>query len=143
MNAADRYRRFLLGCAALVFAGTPVELWLAEHTQEWLQWIPFGLSALGLIAVARVWVIPHNFISARIALGIVVAGGFFGIYEHFVRNLAFASEIRPGATSMDLLGEAIRGASPLLASGILILAGALAFAATCWRETDEGEQTNG
>ena len=72
--------------------------------------------------------------AARIGLGVVIAGGLFGVYEHFARNLAFEHEIRPGTAPTDLLGEAAQGASPLLASGILMLGAVLAFAATLWRE---------
>lgn len=135
-TAADRYRAFLLGAAALVFAGTAVELWLIGHTETWTQWVPFGLCALGLGAVAlvRLAPTPGRLAAARVALGAVVAGGLLGVYQHFSHNLAFEREIRPGAALGVHLTEAVRGASPLLASGILVLAAALAFAATLWRD---------
>ena len=138
LSAAARYRRFLLGTAALVFAGTVVELWLVGHYEEWIQWVPFVLCAVGLGAVAAVRFAPTpgRLGAARVALGLVVAGGLFGVYEHFEHNYAFEQEIRPGASTGALLAEAVRGASPLLASGILVLAAALAFAATLWREAD-------
>lgn len=139
MSAADRYRRFLLGTAAFVFAGTLVELWLIGHNEEWIQWVPYGLAVLGLGAVAavRFGSAPRRLGVARVVLGLVMAGSLFGVYEHFEHNLSFEQEIRPGVPALDLLGEAVRGASPLLASGILLLGAALAFAATLWREAPD------
>lgn len=136
VSAADRYRRFLLGTAALVFAGTAAELVLIGHFEEWIQWTPFVLCALGLGAVAavRFGSTPGRLGAVRAALGLVVAGGLFGVYEHFEHNLGFEREIRPGASTGALLLDAAQGASPLLASGVLVLAAALAFAATLWRE---------
>ena len=135
-SAADRYRRFLLGTAALVFVGTLVELALIGHYQDWIQWVPFGLCALGLGAVALVRFAPSpgRLGAARAALGAVGAGGLLGVYQHFAHNLEFEREIRPGAALGEVLPEAVTGASPLLASGVLILAAALAYAATLWRD---------
>lgn len=137
-SAADRYRGFLLGTAALVVLGSLVELWLIGHTEEWLQWVPFGLCALGLAAISAVRFMPSRgaLAAGRVAFAVVAAGGLLGVYQHFAHNLAFEREIRPGAATADLLAEAVRGASPLLASGVLLLAAALGFAATLWREAD-------
>ena len=136
MTAADRYRRVLLGAAALVFVGTLAELWLIGHDETWVQWVPYALAVLGLGAVAAVRFAPtpRRIRAVRGALGAVMAGAVYGVVEHFRQNLAFEMEIRPGVAAMDLLTEAAQGGSPLLASGILLLGGALAFAATLWRE---------
>lgn len=136
MTAADRYRRVLLGAAALVFVGTLAELWLIGHDETWVQWVPYALAVLGLGAVAAVRFAPtpRRLGAARVALGAVMAGAVYGVVEHFRQNLVFEMEIRPGVAAGDLLTEAAQGASPLLASGVLLLGGALAFAATLWRE---------
>lgn len=50
--------------------------------------------------------------------------------EHIEHNLAFELEIRPNATTGDVFFEALSGANPLLAPGILGLAAIVALAAT-------------
>jgi hypothetical protein len=63
-----------------------------------------------------------------------------GIYEHIEHNLAFELEIRPNATAGQVFMEALGGASPLLAPGILALAAILAIAATYYHPAF-GKQT--
>ncbi|MDQ3928868.1 MAG: hypothetical protein M3328_06945 [Chloroflexota bacterium] len=48
----------------------------------------------------------------------------------FLENFAFEREIRPAAPTGDVLMAAIKGASPLLAPGILLFAALLGLAAT-------------
>jgi hypothetical protein len=69
-------------------------------------------------------------VGVRRTHGLLVAGSLFGVYEHIEHNLAFELEIRPGAGLGDVWFEALKGASPLLAPGILVLAAILAIAAT-------------
>ena len=130
----DRFRRFLLYVAAGLYVGTPVELVLTEHTGDWVQWIPFGLCALGLAVV--VWALRApgraSYRAVRVASAGIAAGTAYGVYSHLSHNLAFELEIRPGATWTDGIVEALFGASPLLAPGILGLAALLAAAATFW-----------
>jgi hypothetical protein len=66
----------------------------------------------------------------RGVMGLVTLGGLFGVYEHLEHNLAFELEIRPTATVTAVLMEALKGASPLLAPGILALTALIAIAAT-------------
>jgi hypothetical protein len=61
---------------------------------------------------------------------LVGLGSLFGLYEHIEHNLAFELEIRPTAAVNDVFMEALKGASPLLAPGILGLAALIALAAT-------------
>ena len=49
---------------------------------------------------------------------------------HLVNNYQFEAELRPGAAAGDIFMQALMGANPLLAPGILALAGVLAIAAT-------------
>lgn len=103
-----RLRVFLLALAGCMCIGTVAELWLTEHIESLVQLIPFVLCGLGLL----------------------VLGALIGAYEHVEHNLAFELEIRPGATPADVWFDALRGASPLLAPGILGLAAVIALAAT-------------
>ncbi len=47
-----------------------------------------------------------------------------------MRNLSFEQEVRPNAEMGDMVMNALKGASPLLAPGALVFAGLLAIAAT-------------
>lgn len=127
-----RLRRFLLGLTAFIFIGTVIELWLSDHTQETLQWIPFILSALGFLAVGAVWFRPSRQ-TIRVLRGVmtlVALGSIAGIYFHLSGNFEFELEMRPGVATTDVIMEALKGADPLLAPGILALAALLAIAAT-------------
>ncbi len=126
------YRRFLLVVAGGLFVGTVIELILAEHYQDAVQWIPFGLSAMGLLLVVWAWLRPQaqSFKALRYGMIVIAAGSLFGVYEHLVHNFGFELEIRPNATASQVLFDALAGANPLLAPGTLFLAALLAYAAT-------------
>jgi hypothetical protein len=127
-----RLRRFLLALSALLFGGTVIELWLAEHMESLVQLIPFGLCGLGIVAVIAVLLRPQRqtLLGLRGCMGLAVLGSLYGMYEHISSNIAFQLEIQPNAKFRDIFSEALGGASPLLAPGILVLAAILAIAAT-------------
>lgn len=132
MTVEARYRRFLLATALVIYGGAVVELWLVEHVEGWLQWVPFGLAAAG--GAAALWV---RVAAGRRAVGVlravsalVVAGSVWGVVLHVQGNLAFEREVRPDAPFWEALWEAAGGVSPLLAPGTLALAAVLAAAAT-------------
>lgn len=127
-----RLRTFLLWLAALLSAGALVELWAAEHTEEPLQWVPFILCGLSLIAIAAALLRPQRgvLLALRGVMLLMVLGSLLGIYEHVAGNIAFAQEIRPATAGFDLLLEGLTGANPLLAPGMLAVAALIALAAT-------------
>ena len=127
-----RLRLFLLALAGFIFVGSVVELALEGHRASPVQWIPFVLSGLGIVTVTAVLISParSTIWGLRGAMGLAFLGSLFGMFEHIEHNLAFALEIRPNATVSDVFFEALRGANPLLAPGILALAALLALAAT-------------
>jgi len=128
----EQYRRFLLLLSAFILVGTLAELWFEEHFESAMQLVPSVLCGLGLIALLPAWLTPgkRSLQILRVVMALILLGGLFGIYEHIAHNLAFELEIRPNATASEVWGEALHGASPLLAPGILSLAGLLALAAT-------------
>lgn len=128
----QRYRTFLLGLAACIFVGTAIELWLVEHLESFVQVIPLVLCGLGLgSAVAALYAPRRSVLLAlrAVMLGIAL-GSAYGVYEHVWHNFAFELDIRPGAAVGDVFWQALSGASPLMAPGILALAALLAAAAT-------------
>ncbi|HEX7071353.1 MAG TPA: hypothetical protein VF190_11125 [Rhodothermales bacterium] len=128
----ERLRRFLLTVSAALFAGTPIELWFAEHTESWMQLVPFGLCALGLGAVALVLLRPSRraIVGLRGTMLAIAVGGLLGLYQHLEHNIAFEREIRPAAAASQVVWEALSGASPLLAPGIFVITAMLAIAGT-------------
>lgn len=128
----QRLRQFLLSVAAFIFIGTIFELILLEHTEEILQWIPFVVSSIGLGIIVVAWYIPKMIIFKilRWIMFGVTLSSFVGVYLHFSGNLAFTREINPSFTLAESLWPAMKGSYPLLAPGILFLAGILSLAAT-------------
>lgn len=127
-----RFRRFLLGTAAVVYLAAAVELWLMGHYEGWQQWVPFGLIGIGVATAlwVRAAASRRSIGSLRTASALVVAGSVLGVFFHVQGNLEFEREIRPAEPLTRALWEAAQGASPLLAPGTLALAAALAAVAT-------------
>ncbi|MBI1259958.1 MAG: hypothetical protein GC204_21020 [Chloroflexi bacterium] len=127
-----RLRRFLLLLTITVFLATLVELILEEHTKETLQFIPFFLCALGLIAVTAALLRPQRktLLVLRVSMIIVALGGVVGVATHLLNNYEFEQEIRPTAALADLIVATLKGANPLLAPGVLIFGALIALLAT-------------
>jgi len=140
-----RLRQFLLVMSALLFVGTLVELWLTDHSETFVQLIPFALCGLGLVAVILALLSPRRIalLSLRAVMALVALGSFFGVYQHLSNNLGFQRELHPNASTGDLLMGTFGGANPLLAPGILALTATLAIAATYYhpslRAKERGE----
>ncbi|HEY3229724.1 MAG TPA: hypothetical protein VGJ87_10915, partial [Roseiflexaceae bacterium] len=95
----QRLRTFLLGLAGWICVGTVVELFLAKHTEDPVQFAPFVLCCMGLIAVVAALRRPQRatLMALRGVMCLLMIGSFFGIYEHLANNLAFELEMRPSA----------------------------------------------
>ena len=127
-----RLRLFLLALASLLFAGTLLELYLVNHTEDAIQWIAFGLAGLGLLLTLVVLLRrgPATVMLLRWCMIVVIAGSLFGVYQHVSNNIAFEQEIMPGASWRHLFWRGLSGANPLLAPGTLAIAGLISLAAT-------------
>lgn len=125
-------RRFLLVLSVLLFGGAIIELWLVNHTDGWLQWIPFFLSAAGsvvsIIVLFRTQ--PITVVVLRVCMVVIMLGTLFGIYQHVAGNLTLEREINPGASTSRLIKRSLQGGNPLLAPGILAVAAMVALGAT-------------
>jgi hypothetical protein len=127
-----RLRRFLLLVTASIFLAMPVELVLEEHTKDTLQLIPFMLCGVGLFTVVAALVRPQKttLLALRGAMLLVGFGGLLGMGLHLLSNFEFEREIRPNAAMGDAFINTLKGANPLLAPGILVVAALIAVAAT-------------
>ena len=128
----QRLRTFLLWLAGSMCVGTIVELFLAKHYEDPLQLLPFILCGVGLVAVAAVLRRPQRtrLLALRGVMSLLLLGSLIGVYEHLVSNFAFELDMRPSAIWSDVWFQALRGAAPLLAPGILAVAAVIAIAAT-------------
>lgn len=136
----NRLRLFLLGLAAFMSFGTVIELILEDHFDSLVQLIPFVLSGLALLAVAAVWLRPQvaSIWGLRGTMALVGLGSLYGLIEHLESNIEFAREIKPNAALADVFFQALKGASPLLAPGILGLVALIALAATYYHPALNG-----
>jgi hypothetical protein len=127
-----RLRHFLLALAGFMSVGTLLELALAEHWGDVVQIIPFVLAGLSLVVIVRTLLQPQRSVVQvlRWLMVMVLAGSLLGVYEHIANNLEFAREIHPNAAITTLFIEALAGANPLLAPGVLAFTALLALAVT-------------
>ena len=127
-----RLRLFLLALASMLFAGTLLELYLVNDTEDAIQWIAFALAGLGLLLSLIVLVRrgPWTVRLLRWCMVLVIAGSVFGVYQHVSNNIAFEQEIMPGSSWRHLFWRGLSGGNPLLAPGTLAIAGLLSLAAT-------------
>jgi len=127
-----RLRRFLLVLSAVHLGGTVAELWMVEHTEDPVQFVPFVLCGLGALAAVAVLLRPRRATvwALRASAGLLVLGSLLGGYLHVEGNAALQREINPGAAGMDAVMGALGGPNPLLAPGVLAIAGVIALAAT-------------
>jgi len=124
----------LLAILALGIVGTGAELYLLDHMEEFVQWIPLVVLGASLVAVA--WValrlsrISLRFLQAM--MGISVVSGLIGLLQHYRGNVEFELEMYPSIAGTELFWKAITGATPALSPGTMIMLGLLGLA-YCYR----------
>lgn len=116
-DPTPRIRRFLL---ALVTVGTAVfvlDLVLLEHFESALQWSPFVVLGLGLLAELAVVARPGaaSVRALRVAMFLFVLSGIVGVYLHYRGNYLFELEMEPDSGGLELLWRAATGGVPTLA----------------------------
>ena len=124
-------RQFLLIISAGIFVMTVTELFFLEHWNFTIQFLPFALSALGLIAAALAYFRPsHGIIRfTQWSMIVIAVCSLIGFYEHMLGNFTFWQEIQPDATTWELIVETFKGGIPVLAPGILTLGGVIGWTA--------------
>ena len=128
----ERLANLLYGLAAVMFAGTIVELLAAKHYQDPVQLIPFALCGVGFVAVLLAWKRPGwaTVQALRGLMLVTAAATLLGIWKHLEGNIGFIHEMHPATSGWPLLVGAVTGRAPLLASGTLAITGVVAIAAT-------------
>ena len=127
-----RLRQFLIIISAGVFVMTVTELFFLSHWTEWIQYLPFALSGLGLVTLGLAYFRPtrRTLLVLRWSMIIIALCSLIGFYEHMENNFEFNKEIRPNATAQQSIVATLEGANPVLAPGILTLGAVIGLAAT-------------
>ena len=128
-------RRMLRLILVLAMLGTCAELLLLGHTEDWRQWIPLALTALGVGVLA--WHCarpgPRSTRAVRATMMAFIAAGFAGCYYHFQGSAEFKLESNPSLAGWALFWAAVRSKNPpSLAPGVMIQIGLLGLA-FCYR----------
>jgi hypothetical protein len=112
--------------------GMSLELILLEHYDDLWQWTPFAL--FGASTFVLLW---YGFTrralairAFRIVMVAFIAGGALGVYLHYDSNAMFELEMSPEVLGWALFREAIFGATPALAPGVMVQLGLLGLAFT-------------
>ena len=127
-----------LALLTLGFLGTGAELVLLEHYEGVWQKVPLALLALGLLSVALCAFNRRRgcirFLQCVMLLTLV--GGLAGLYFHFQGNLEFELEMHPDERGWPLIWNTLKGATPALAPGMMILLGLLGLGAAQRKHSD-------
>ena len=131
---ADTIRRFVLAILMMGIVGTGAELVLLEHMEDFWQWVPLVLFVAALPCAGWLFVAP-GVVSVRvfqILMVLFVVSGFVGQWLHYEGNVEFELEMYPSRGGLELVWEALGGATPSLAPGTMTLLGLLGLA-VCFR----------
>jgi hypothetical protein len=130
--ALDTLRRVTLGLFVLGSLGAGVELLLLGHIEGFSQQAPLFVIAASLIVV--VWhAVTRGARSVRVFQAIMVlfiVTGLIGVGLHYDANAEFERELSPSIQGLALFREAISGATPALAPGLMVQLGLLGLAYT-------------
>jgi hypothetical protein len=134
------YRRLLTWLGLGTALGACAELAMLRHWQDAGQLVPWAVLAV-LLASATAWLVRRSVATARIMQGTAIVaalGSGFGVYEHIGANLAAGplsgrySGVWDSMSAVSQLWAAATGsvgASPVLAPGMVGLAGVLLWLA--------------
>jgi hypothetical protein len=125
----DTIRRMLGAIFLFGSVGTSAELMLMGHTEGVWQNVPLilmaiGCGTLGLVANKRGITQLRVF---QLVLILIVFSGIAGVLLHYKGNAEFELELDPDLSGVALFTESMRGATPALAPGTMVLLGALGF----------------
>lgn len=135
MNAellVARFRQFLLWVTILTCVGVIAELALTGHYKEPMQFVPFVLCGLTIVAALVVLFRPTRAIlrTLQVLMVVLAIGGALGTIEHIEGNLELAREVNAAKANAAPVTTALTGANPALAPGALGVAALLALGAT-------------
>lgn len=125
-------RALLLGLFLAASAGVLAELLLLEHFEDWEQWIPLALLGMGIAVGLWVALRPsrRGLVGFRALMAAFLLAGVAGLYLHYTGNVEFELEMYPDLGGLELVREALTGATPALAPGTMFLLGSVGLVFT-------------
>jgi hypothetical protein len=125
-------RRALTAIFLFGSVGTAAELVLLEHVEGAWQKAPLVLIAVacGLLALLMIRPSPTSVRLFQLTMVAFIVSGVAGVLLHYQGNVEFERELAPDASGFPLVWEALKGATPALAPGTMMLLGALGLTAT-------------
>lgn len=116
-------QRLLLAIWFFGLLGLGTELVLLEHYEDTLQFIPFAMIGLGLLAGGWYGLRPGpaSLRAFRAALAAMGLTGLVGVVLHYRGNAEFERERDASIRGMRLVWESLTGATPALSPGTLVL----------------------
>jgi cation transport ATPase len=132
-KGVSRIRAMLLAIFLLGSAGSGVELFLLNHLESLVQWIPLALILFSFCVLG--WhAIRGNTASTRavqVTMVAFIAAGLAGVYFHHQGSVEFKLESNPSLAGWQLFWQAIRSKTPpALAPGVMIQLGLIGLAYT-------------
>jgi hypothetical protein len=120
-------RRVTLLILVVAMAGILAELLLIEHFEDPWQIAPLALLTIGFVALGWHARAPGTWSvrTLRTVMALFVLAGLLGIFLHYQGNVEFELEQNPGASRWALFREAVQGATPALAPGVMVQLGLL------------------
>lgn len=123
-------RRMVLGIFLFGLLGTGTELLLLGHTEGLGQLTPLllmltSILVLGWYAALRS---PAGLRAFQGTMILFLLSGCAGLYLHYQGNVEFELEMYPSRRGLELFWEAIRGATPALSPGTMMVLGFLGLA---------------
>jgi hypothetical protein len=127
--------RLLLAIWFVGVLGTTAELLLLEHFDGALQMIPLALFATGLAIGAWYAARPDSASLAafRAVLVLFAVSGVVGLYLHYRGNVEFERERDATLGGVQLVWNALTGATPALAPATMALLALIGYAVTVAR----------
>jgi hypothetical protein len=132
MPQSIELRRVLAAIFLFGSVGAAAELVLLEHTEDAWQNAPLALIGIACAVLVVLSIRPSG-IGVRIfqfTMIAFIASGVAGIVLHYRGNVEFELELQPDAAGFGLFWEAMKGATPALAPGTMMLLGALGLTYT-------------
>ena len=130
---SDTARSILLGIFVLGVGGIATELWLLGHYEEFDQFIPLGLAAVGVAGLAAAAFVPSP-LTVRVfqlLMLLMLFSGLLGVWYHYRATTEFQLEMDPTLRGWALFSKAIVAkAPPALAPGAMIQLGLIGLAYT-------------
>ncbi len=133
-------RRLLIAVFVFGAVGTGAELILLEHTDDIWQWTPLILLGVSVPLAGSLWFITAKWLirSFQGIMVLFVANGALGLYQHYQGNVEFELEMYPSMSGFELVWEALKGETPSLAPGTMMLLGMLGLIYTFRHRTVTG-----